>query len=109
MHSLKFATASASLLALTACAGMTETERGAATGAVIGGAAGAVLGGDAGSAALGAVVGGAAGWYLACRQEGRCGETSNRREHYDQRSGRYYFHDRQSGRYFYENGEPYGG
>jgi hypothetical protein len=95
-------------LALSACAGMTESERGAATGAAVGGVIGAVVGdGSAGSAAAGAIVGGAAGWYLGCRQEGRCGNVDNRRQHYDQRSGRYYFHDRQSGRYFYENGEPY--
>lgn len=107
-RSFATAAASASMLALTACAGMTESERGAATGAALGGAAGAVIGdGDAGSAALGALVGGAAGWYLGCRQEGRCGDVENRRQHYDQRSGRYYFYDPRSGRYFYENGEPY--
>jgi hypothetical protein len=99
--------ASTAMLGLTACAGMTPSERSAATGAAIGGAAGAVIGRDAGSAALGAVVGGAAGWYLGCREEGRCGNVENRRQHYDQRSGRYYFYDSQSGRYFYENGQPY--
>jgi hypothetical protein len=98
---------STAALALTACAGMTPSERGAATGAAIGGAAGAVIGEDAGSAALGAVIGGAAGWYLGCREEGRCGAVDNRRQYYDQRSGRYYFYEPQSGRYFYENGEPY--
>jgi hypothetical protein len=97
----------ASALALTACAGMTPSEQNAAIGAGVGAVAGAAIGEDAGSAALGAVVGGAAGWYLGCRQEGRCGAVSNRRQHYDQRSGRYYFSDPQSGRLFYENGEPY--
>jgi hypothetical protein len=98
---------SAAMLGLTACAGMTPTERSAATGAAIGGVAGAAIGEDAGSAALGAVAGGAIGWYLGCREEGRCGAVDNRRQYYDQRSGRYYFYEPQSGRYFYENGEPY--
>jgi hypothetical protein len=100
-------TASVAMLGLTACAGMTPSERSAAAGAAIGGVAGAAIGEDAGSAALGAVAGGALGWYLGCREEGRCGNVDNRRERYDQRSGRYYFYDPQSGRYFYENGEPY--
>jgi hypothetical protein len=98
---------SAAALTLSACAGMTPSERSAATGAGIGAVAGAVIGEDAGSAALGAVAGGALGWYLGCREEGRCGNVENRRQTYDQRSGRYYFRDPQSGRYFYENGEPY--
>jgi len=99
--------ASASMLGLTACAGMTPSERSAATGAAVGAAGGALIGRDAGSAALGAVVGGAAGWYLGCREEGRCGAVDNRRQQYDQRTGRYYFQDPQSGRWFYENGQPY--
>lgn len=101
--------ASAALLTVSACAGMTPSQRNAAIGAGVGGVAGAAIGEDAGSAALGAVIGGGAGWYLGCRQEGRCGATENRRANYDQRSGRYYFQDRQSGRWFYENGEPYSG
>lgn len=98
--------ASAAMFGVTACTGMTQSEQGALSGAAIGGVAGAILGDDE-AALAGAVVGGAAGWYLGCRQEGRCGNVDNRRERYDQRSGRYYFYDRQSGRYFYENGEPY--
>jgi uncharacterized protein YcfJ len=98
--------ASVSMLAVTACTNMTQSEQGALTGAAIGGVAGAVLGDDE-AALAGAVVGGAAGWYLGCRQEGRCGNVENRRERFDQRSGRYYFYDNQSRRYFYENGEPY--
>lgn len=97
---------SAAALSLSACANMTPSERNAVTGAAIGGAAGAILGDDE-AALAGAVVGGAAGWYLGCREEGRCGNVDNRRERYDQRTGRYYFYDSQSGRYFYENGEPY--
>ncbi len=98
--------ASTAMLSLAACANMTPSEQGALSGAAIGGVAGAVLGDDE-AALAGAAVGGAAGWYLGCREERRCGNVSNRREYYDQRSGRYYFYDRQSGRYFYENGEPY--
>lgn len=98
--------ASTAMLAVTACTGLTPSEQGALSGAAIGGVAGAVLGDDE-AALAGAAVGGAAGWYLGCRQEGRCGNVENRRQYYDQRSGRYYFYDRQSGRYFYENGQPY--
>lgn len=107
MRILSTVSVSAAALALSACAGMTPSERSAATGAGIGGIAGAIIGDDAGSAALGAVAGGALGWYLGCREEGRCGNVDNRRQRYDERSGRYYFQDPQSGRYFYENGEPY--
>ena len=100
---------SVAALALSACAGMSPSERNAATGAGVGAAAGALIGGDVGSAAIGALTGGGIGWYLGCREEGRCGAVNNRRQTYDQRSGRYYFRDDQSGRYFYENGEPYRG
>jgi hypothetical protein len=105
-HSLAISVAA---VALSACAGMSPSERSAATGAGIGAVAGAVIGEDAGSAAIGAVAGGAIGWYLGCREEGRCGNVDNPRQQYDSRTGRYYFYDRQSGRYFYENGEPYRG
>lgn len=98
----------AAALGLGACTGLTQSEQGALSGAAIGGVAGAVLGDDE-AALAGAAVGAAAGWYLGCRQEGRCGNVDNRRERYDQRTGRYYFYDQQSGRYFYENGEPYRG
>ena len=46
---------------LSACAGMTNQERGTATGAVIGGVAGAVLGGGVLGTAAGAGVGGVIG------------------------------------------------
>lgn len=98
--------ASGALFLTAACTGMTQSEQGALSGAAIGGVAGAVLGDDE-AALAGAAVGAAAGWYLGCRQEGRCGNVENRRQSYDQRSGRYYFYDQQSGRHFYENGEPY--
>ena len=52
---------SASLLALSGCAGMTRQEKGTATGAVVGGVAGSVLCGGvlctAGGAAVGGVIG----------------------------------------------------
>lgn len=98
--------AAVSALALSACTNMTPSEQGALSGAALGGVAGAVLGDDE-AALAGAAVGGAAGWYLGCREEGRCGAVENRRQHYDQRTGRYYFQDPRSGQYFYENGEPY--
>jgi len=100
--------ASGALLLSAACTSMTPSEQGAVSGAIIGGAAGAILGDDE-AALAGAAVGAAGGWYLGCRNEGRCGAVDNRRQHYDQSSGRYYFRDPQSGRYFYENGEPYRG
>jgi len=100
--------ASSALLVTAACTSMTPSEQGAVSGAIIGGAAGALLGDDE-AALAGAAVGAAGGWYLGCRNEGRCGAVDNRRQHYEQSSGRYYFRDPQSGRYFYENGEPYRG
>ena len=51
----------ASVLGLSACAGMNAQERGTATGAVLGGATGAVMGGGAAGTAAGAVVGGVIG------------------------------------------------
>ena len=32
--------------------------------------------------------------------------TPNRREYYDQRTGRYYYRDRSTGRYYWEDGTP---
>lgn len=98
--------ASAAMFGLGACTSMSPSEQGAVTGAVIGGAAGAIFGDDE-AAIAGAAVGAAGGWYLGCRQEGRCGNVENRRQHFDQRTGRYYFQDQRSGQYFYENGQPY--
>jgi len=56
------ATAAALLVVLSGCGGMTQQERGTATGAVIGGVAGNVLGGGGaletvGGAAVGGVIG----------------------------------------------------
>jgi uncharacterized protein YcfJ len=105
----------ASVLALTlgACTQSGNMERGALGGGLLGGAVGAVIGNNTGDgdaeqgAAIGAAIGAAAGAYAGCVQDGRCGNVANRRQHYDQRSGRYYFSDPQSGRLFYENGDPY--
>lgn len=46
---------------LSACAGMTQTQRNTATGAVIGGVAGNLIGGDTGSTLGGAALGGVIG------------------------------------------------
>jgi uncharacterized protein YcfJ len=103
----------AAALAAAACTQSGNIERGAATGAVLGGVAGAVIGNNTGDgdaaqgAAIGAAVGAAGGAYAGCVRDGRCGGQANRRQHYDQRSGRYYFSDPQSGQLFYENGERY--
>jgi len=103
----------AAVAALGAAACTQNEASGALGGAALGGAAGAVIGNNTGSgdaatgAAIGAVVGGAAGAYAGCVRDGGCGSVDNHRQHYDQRSGRYYFQDPQSGRWFYENGEPY--
>lgn len=50
-----------SVLGLGACAGMTQQEKGTATGAVIGGVAGNVLGGGLLGTGAGAAVGGVIG------------------------------------------------
>ena len=60
MH--RSALAAALLLVLCGCSGMTEQQRGTATGAVIGGGAGYILGGGGGlETAAGAVAGGVVG------------------------------------------------
>ncbi|WP_296445215.1 glycine zipper 2TM domain-containing protein [Rhodoferax sp. UBA5149] len=53
--------AAATLIVLSACAGMTHQEKGTATGAVIGGVAGNVVGGGVLGTAAGAAVGGVIG------------------------------------------------
>jgi hypothetical protein len=57
----------AASLMLSACAGMSDTERRTVTGAGVGAAGGAVIGAIAGNAGLGALIGagaGAAGGYI---------------------------------------------
>ncbi|HVV33142.1 MAG TPA: hypothetical protein VHC73_07945 [Vitreimonas sp.] len=111
---LRFALIAA--VAALGAAACTQNEAGGALGgAALGAAAGAVIGNNTGSgdaqqgALVGAAVGAAGGAYAGCVRDGGCGAGGNvnRREHYDQRSGRYYFQDPQSGRLFYENGDPY--
>ena len=55
------AVALASLLGLAGCAGMTQQEKGTATGAVIGGVAGNILCGGLACTGIGAAVGGVIG------------------------------------------------
>lgn len=108
---------SALALLSAACTQSGNVERGAIGGGVLGGVVGAVIGNNTGDgdaaqgAAIGAVIGAAGGAYAGCVRDGGCGaqsgRTVDRRELYDQRSGRYYFRDARSGRYFYENGEAY--
>ena len=103
----------AATLCAAACTQTGNIERGALGGAVLGGAAGAIIGnntgdGDAGQgAAIGAAIGAAGGAYAGCVRDGRCGGNANRRQYYDQRSGRYYFSGPRSGQLYYEDGQPY--
>ena len=103
---------------------------GAVAGAVIGNNAGD---GDAQSGALiGAVIGGAGGAYAGCREDGGCGAEPkygqqgynhnysqtqsgqtqsgvgqiNKRQYFDQQTGRYYYYDPITKQEYYENGEP---
>ena len=55
------AVAAAALLGLGGCAGMSQQDKGTATGAVIGGVAGNVMGGGLLGTAAGAAVGGVVG------------------------------------------------
>lgn len=97
-----------SVCALAAACGTTPGGR-AVSGAVLGGVAGAAIGnnvgdGDAGrGAAIGAVGGAVAGAATTPSQQA----PTNRRERFDERSGRYYYYDPGTNRYFYENGQPY--
>jgi len=120
-----------SMLGLAGCAttnggnnALTKGAIGAAGGAV----AGAIIGNNAGDgdaqsgALIGAVIGGAGGAYAGCRQDGGCGAqnnqyqrqgqyqqqqapTVNKRQFYDQRTGRYYYYDPARKAEYYENGE----
>lgn len=64
----------AALLALGACADMTPTQRGAATGAGLGAVTGLAMGSLSGNAGWGALIGagaGAAGGYMISRSNQR--------------------------------------
>ncbi len=105
-----------------------------ALGALAGAAAGAIIGNNAGDgdgqsgALIGAVIGGAGGAYAGCREDGGCGaepkdrnynhdysrqqnapvmqgQTINKRQFFDQNTGRYYFYDPATRMEYYENGE----
>jgi hypothetical protein len=106
---LKFL-AVAALTTLAAACGTTPGER-AVTGGLAGAAAGAVIGNNTnGHPGTGALIGGAIGAGVgAATTPKNPGYSSdvNRRQYFDQRSGRYYFYDSQANRYFYENGQPY--
>jgi outer membrane lipoprotein SlyB len=100
---------SAACAAIAAC-GSTPGAR-AVSGPVLGGAAGAAVGnnvgdGDAGRGAAIAVGGAIAGAATTPSQQTQA-SGFNRRERYDERSGRYYFYDPGTNRYYYENGQPY--
>jgi phage tail tape-measure protein len=103
---------------------------GAIAGAIIGNNAGD---GDAQSGALiGAVIGGAGGAYAGCRDDGGCGnepsgypsqnqgyqtqgyqqqapapviQAVNKRQFYEQQTGRYYYYDPATKMEYYENGQ----
>ena len=61
MRRLGLGVAAISILGLTACSNLSDTEQRALTGGAIGAAGGAVLGAVAGSPAIGAAVGGGLG------------------------------------------------
>jgi hypothetical protein len=106
---LKFIAVAGLACAAAAC-GTTPGDR-ALSGGAIGAAAGAVIGNNttghpATGAAIGGLAGAAIGGATAPRNDGVASDI-NRRQYYDQRSGRYYFYDPQSRRYYYESGQPY--
>jgi YMGG-like Gly-zipper len=106
---LKFI-AVAALTTLAAACGTTPGER-AVTGGLAGAAAGAVIANNTnGHPGTGALIGGAIGAGVGAATTPRQSPTAsdvNRRQYFDQRSGRYYFYDSQTNRYYYENGQPY--
>ena len=120
-----------SMLGLAGCAttnGGNNTLTKGAIGAAGGAVAGAIIGNNAGDgdaqsgALIGAVIGGAGGAYAGCREDGGCGAQNqgyqrqgqyqqqqapsvNKRQFYDQRTGRYYYYDPARKAEYYENGE----
>ena len=117
--------------------GGNNTLKKGAIGAAGGAIAGAIIGNNAGDgdaqsgALIGAVIGGAGGAYAGCREDGGCGaepktgdynygyggqqqqqpaqQQVNKRQFFDQATGRYYFYDPATRREYYENGEPKNG
>jgi hypothetical protein len=90
-----------------AACGTTPGER-ALSGGAIGAATGAAIGNNVGdgNATRGAVIGGVAG-AIGGAATAPSNHNVNRRQYYDQRTGRYYFYDPGTNRYYYENGAPY--
>ncbi len=105
-----------------------------ALGALAGAAAGAIIGNNAGDgdgqsgALIGAVIGGAGGAYAGCREDGGGGAqpkdgqynhdysrqqntpvlqdpTINKRQFFDQNTGRYYYYDPATRQEYFENGQ----
>ena len=110
--------------------GGNNTLKKGALGAAGGAIAGAIIGNNAGDgdaqsgALIGAVIGGAGGAYAGCREDGGCGaqpnngygqnqgyqqpapvQELNKRQYFDQNSGRYYYYDPATRQEYYENGE----
>ena len=102
-----FAASALGLVGLAAC-GTTPGER-ALTGGALGAAAGAAIGNNVGdgNATRGAVIGGVAGAVGGAVTAPSNRSDVNRRQYFDQRSGRYYFYDNSTNRYYYEDGSPY--
>ncbi len=110
---MKFISAGAATLLLTAaCTASGTAERNAVYGAAAGAAAGAVAGeviaGKPGrGAAYGAAIGAVGGAIVGCERAGDCwGRARNTdRRYYDRRADRYYYVDPQYGDTWWENGE----
>lgn len=105
---------------------------GAAAGAIVGSIIGNNAGSDdaQSGALIGAIIGGAGGAYVGCREDGGCGATQNntyqnqgygqssqtqqrqtqqgqnidRRQFFDNKTGRYYYYDPVTRQEYYENG-----
>ena len=100
----------AAISSLAAACGTTPGER-ALSGGALGAAAGAIIGNNTnGHPATGAVIGGAIGAGVGAAttpQAPAYSSSLDRRQYFDQRTGRYYFYDPSSRSYYYENGQPY--
>lgn len=106
---------------------------GAAAGAIVGSIIGNNAGSDdaQSGALIGAIIGGAGGAYVGCREDGGCGAAQNntyqnqgygqssstqqrqaqqqgqnidRRQFFDNKTGRYYYYDPVTRQEYYENG-----
>lgn len=113
MKSIIIAASALAALAGTACTSSGNTERGAATGALLGGVAGAIIGNNTGSgnagqgAAIGAATGAIAGGVVGSQKDRDTQEAGPRGEQlvYDSYARRYYYVDRNSGRTYWSNGD----